>query len=123
MVTISLNAGYAPRFRGSEHELFDASPPHETAFRNSIQLTSQREMSCQMALPPSRALLIAKITGFRSRARARVMVRKLPLYLAALRCDRIEAPWVLDGPINGESFRTYVGSGPNAEAGRRRHPR
>src|ERR1700730_14822422 len=26
-------------------------------------------------------------------------------------------------PINGESFRTYVGSGPNAEAGRRRHPR
>jgi hypothetical protein len=25
-----------------------------------------------------------------------------------LRGDRIEAPWVLDGPINGESFRTYV---------------
>jgi len=25
-----------------------------------------------------------------------------------MRCDRIEAPWVLDGPINGESFRTYV---------------
>lgn len=29
-------------------------------------------------------------------------------FLAALRCDRIEAAWVLDGPINGESFRTYV---------------
>ena len=29
-------------------------------------------------------------------------------FLAALRWDRIEAPWVLDGPINGESFRTYV---------------
>lgn len=28
--------------------------------------------------------------------------------LAALRCDRIDAPWVLDGPINGESFRVYV---------------
>jgi transposase len=27
---------------------------------------------------------------------------------ALLRCDRIEAPWLLDGPINGESFRTYV---------------
>ena len=25
-----------------------------------------------------------------------------------LRCDRIDAPWVLDGPINGESFRVYV---------------
>ena len=29
-------------------------------------------------------------------------------FIAALRCDRIEAPWLLDGPINGESFRTYV---------------
>ncbi len=29
-------------------------------------------------------------------------------FLAALRQDRIDAPWVLDGPINGESFRTYV---------------
>ena len=29
-------------------------------------------------------------------------------FLAALRWDRIEAPWVLDGPINGESCRTYV---------------
>ena len=29
-------------------------------------------------------------------------------FLAALRHDRIEAPWLLDGPIDGESFRTYV---------------
>jgi len=29
-------------------------------------------------------------------------------FLAALRTDRITAPWVLDGPINGECFRTYV---------------
>jgi transposase len=29
-------------------------------------------------------------------------------FLAALRCDRIDAPWVLDGPINGKAFRTYV---------------
>jgi transposase len=29
-------------------------------------------------------------------------------FLAALRWDRSEAPWGLDGPINGESFRTYV---------------
>ena len=26
----------------------------------------------------------------------------------ALRLDRIDAPWVLDGPINGGTFRTYV---------------
>ena len=29
-------------------------------------------------------------------------------FLAALRHDRIEAPWLLDRPINGESFRIYV---------------
>ena len=29
-------------------------------------------------------------------------------FLAALRSDRIEAHWVFDGPINGDSFRVYV---------------
>jgi putative transposase len=29
-------------------------------------------------------------------------------FLAALRHDRVEAPWLLEGPINGESFRLYV---------------
>jgi len=29
-------------------------------------------------------------------------------FLAALRCDRLEAPCVIDGPINGVSFRAYV---------------
>src|SRR5262249_13022979 len=29
-------------------------------------------------------------------------------FLAALRCDHIAAPCVIDGPINGASFRAYV---------------
>ena len=29
-------------------------------------------------------------------------------FLAALRCNRIDAPWVVDGPINGEMFHLYV---------------
>lgn len=29
-------------------------------------------------------------------------------FLAALRHDRIEAPWLFEGPINGESFAIYV---------------
>jgi len=29
-------------------------------------------------------------------------------FVAALRHDRIEAPWLIDGPIDGEGFRTYV---------------
>jgi transposase len=33
---------------------------------------------------------------------------KTMTFLAALRHDRIDAPWLLDGPINGESFRIYV---------------
>ena len=33
---------------------------------------------------------------------------KTMTFLAALRHDRVEAPWLLDGPINGETFRLYV---------------
>jgi transposase len=29
-------------------------------------------------------------------------------FIAALRRDRIDAPWVIDGPINGGLFRAYV---------------
>ena len=29
-------------------------------------------------------------------------------FLAALRHDRIDAPWLLEGPIDGESFAIYV---------------
>ena len=29
-------------------------------------------------------------------------------FLAALRHNRLEAPWLIDGPINGERFRLYV---------------
>jgi putative transposase len=33
---------------------------------------------------------------------------KTMTFVAALRHDRIDAPWVLDGPINAESFTVYV---------------
>ena len=33
---------------------------------------------------------------------------KTTTFLAALRHDRIDAPWLLDGPIDGETFRVYV---------------
>jgi len=48
-------------------------------------------------------------------ARGRRLVAKVPhgrwrtlTFLAALRYDRIEAPCVVDGPINGLSFMAYV---------------
>ena len=33
---------------------------------------------------------------------------RTPTFIAALRRDRIDAPFVLDGPINGKSFLAYV---------------
>lgn len=48
-------------------------------------------------------------------ARGKRLVAKVPhghwrtlTFLAALRYDRIEAPCVVDGPINGRSFLAYV---------------
>jgi transposase len=47
--------------------------------------------------------------------RGKRLVAKVPhgrwrtlTFLAALRCDRIDAPCVIDGPINGEGFLAYV---------------
>jgi transposase len=33
---------------------------------------------------------------------------KTMTFLAALRHDRVTAPWLIDGPINGQSFLTYI---------------
>ena len=46
--------------------------------------------------------------GTRCRAQAPFGHWNTMTFLAALRHDRIDAPWVIDGPINGERFRLYV---------------
>jgi transposase len=46
--------------------------------------------------------------GERLRAKAPFGHWNTMTFLAALRHDRIDAPWVFDGPINGEAFRVYV---------------
>jgi transposase len=46
--------------------------------------------------------------GRRVRAKVPQARWKTMTFLAALRHDRIDAPWLLDGPINGEKFRLYV---------------
>jgi putative transposase len=52
---------------------------------------------------------------YRWAPRGRRLVDKVPhghwktsTFLAALRCDRVEAPCLFDGPINGERFLAYV---------------
>lgn len=44
-----------------------------------------------------------------SHAKARAGTMTFPV---ALHCDRVTAPCVVDGPINGASFQTYVGVTP-----------
>lgn len=76
----------------------------------------------QGRLDPARLVFIdetwAKTNMTRLRGwspRGRRLLAKVPqghwrtlTFLAALRHDRIEAPCVIDGPINGESFLAYV---------------
>jgi hypothetical protein len=76
----------------------------------------------QGRLDPSRLVFIdetwAKTNMTRTHGRAprgKRLVAKVPhgrwrtlTFLAALRRDRIDAPCVIDGPINGESFFAYV---------------
>jgi transposase len=46
--------------------------------------------------------------GARLHAKAPYGHWKTMTFLAALRCDRIDAPFVLDQPVNGDSFIAYV---------------
>ena len=62
--------------------------------------------------PPAWALQSRRSPGRQGTARplahADPGLRRGRLFLAALRHDRITAPCVIDGPINGTSFRAYV---------------
>ena len=76
----------------------------------------------QNRLDPARLVFIdetwAKTNMTRLRGwspRGRKLLAKIPqgrwrtlTFLAALRRDRIDAPCVIDGPINGESFLAYI---------------
>jgi transposase len=82
----------------------------------------QRWKAYQGRVDPARLVFIdetwakTNMTPLRGWApRGRRLVGKVPrgrwrtvTFLAALRCDRIDAPCVIDGPIDGESFRAYV---------------
>jgi transposase len=90
--------------------------------RPDVALRRQRWKKYQGRLDPRRLVFIdetwAKTNMTRRHGRSlrgTRLVAKVPHrrwrtlpFLAALRCDRIEAPCVIDGPINGVSFRAYV---------------
>ena len=90
--------------------------------RPDIALKRARWRRHQAKIAPERLVFIdetwAKTNMARTHGRCRRGQRlqaKLPhghwktlTFLAALRCDKITAPCVMDGPINGRSFRAYV---------------
>lgn len=90
--------------------------------RPDVARRRERWKTHQGRLDPARLVFIDKtwaktnMTRLRGWApRGEKLLAKVPqghwqtmTFLAALRCDRIDAPLVLDGPINGESFLAYV---------------
>ena len=90
--------------------------------RPDVARKRERWKAYQNRLDPARLVFIdetwAKTNMTRLRGwapRGQKLLAKVPqghrrtlTFLAALRNDRIEAPCVIDGPINGESFLAYV---------------
>ena len=90
--------------------------------RPDVARKRARWKAYQNRLDPARLVFIdetwAKTNMTRLRGwspRGQKLLAKVPqghwrtlTFLAALRCDRIDAPCVIDGPINGESFLAYV---------------
>ena len=90
--------------------------------RPDVARKRERWKAYQSQLDPARLVFIdetwAKTNMTRLRGwapRGHKLLAKVPqghwrtlTFLAALRSDRIEAPCVIDGPINGESFLAYV---------------
>ena len=90
--------------------------------RADIAWRRQRWRSFQAGLDPRRLVFIdetwiktnmAPLRGWgprgrRLRAYAPHGHWKTLTFIAALRCDGIDAPFVFDGPINGEAFQLYV---------------
>jgi transposase len=90
--------------------------------RADVAEARQRWTDDQPSLDPARLVFIdetgtsTKMTRLRGRARrgARLVGRvphghwKITTFVAGLRCDAVTAPFVIDRPMNGPIFRTYL---------------
>jgi transposase len=90
--------------------------------RPDVARRRERWKKYQRRIDPARLVFIdetwaktnmTRVRGWHTRGQA--LVAKVPhghwktlTFLAALRHDRITAPFVLDGPINGDAFTAYV---------------
>ena len=115
--TIRYGSSCAARGYGSKKTLFALEQG-----RSDIARRRRRWRSWQARLDPLRLVFIdetwiktnmAPLRGWGPRGqRLRALVPyghwKTMTFLAALRHDRIDAPFVIDGPINGELFCLYI---------------
>ena len=100
----------------------NCTPKHIEQGRADIAWRRQRWRSFQDRLDPDRLVFLdetwiktnmaplrgwgpkgERLRGFAPHGHWRTLT-----FLGALRCGRLTAPCVFDGPINGESFRAYV---------------
>jgi hypothetical protein len=72
--------------------------------RPDVAWRRQQWMAYQDRIDPARLVFFDETWQDQYGAAARLE----PVWSAALRHDRVEAPWLIDGPINGQSFRLYI---------------
>jgi transposase len=120
--SIAASYGSVWRLLNDEGVSFKKSLHASEQDRLDVARRRERWRRHQDKLDPARLVFIdetwAKTNMTRTHgrcARGKRLVAKVPhgrwrtlTFLAALRCDRIEAPCVVDGPINGCSFLAYV---------------
>jgi hypothetical protein len=103
-------AGEASYFEDFPLTLVRRGFPEQTWFTFSLGLIRDESGGVGGVLCTVHATT-ARIVGERERERLLQVPHrrwKTMTFLAALRHDRVEAPWLLDGPFNGDSFRLYV---------------
>ena len=110
------------------HALKRAKQSHKKSLRaaeqNRPDVARRRRQWChrQTSIDPTRLVFIdetwtktnmAPLRGWAPRGQR--LIDHVPhgrwrtyTFVAALRCDRITAPCLIDGPINGETFRAYI---------------
>ena len=99
--------------------LSDWSQPHSARAMVAILLPmgsikgSSTPVGWSSSMKPGRRSIMTRLRGWAPRGER--LVDKVPqgkwktaTFLAALRNDRIDAPCLFDGPINGERFHAYV---------------
>ena len=80
-----------------------SGPEHRTAKQNPMHAAEQAWVKTNMTRRHGRAQRGQRLVAKAPYGRWRTLT-----FLAALRVDRIDAPLVLDGPINGRAFTAYV---------------